>query len=121
MRKRIHNPKILGRVRRSRKLRGESRRLQKVRLCVHRSHQHIYVQLISPDNRVLAAASTLENDVKATLKSTGNKEAAQAVGKLIAARAKEAGVTNVVFDRAGYRYHGRVKALADGAREGGME
>src|SRR3989338_3223713 len=106
MRKRIHNPKILGRVRRSRKLRGESRRLQKVRLCVHRSHQHIYVQLISPDNRVLAAASTLENDVKATLKSTRNKEA---------------GVTNVVFDRAGYRYHGRVKALADGAREGGME
>lgn len=92
----------------------------RVRLSIHRSGRHIYAQIINDvEGRTLAAASTLEADLK---KSSGaNVDAATAVGKLIAERAKKAGVEQVVFDRGGFLYHGRVKALADAAREGGLD
>jgi large subunit ribosomal protein L18 len=92
------------------------------RLSVFRSGRHIYAQVIDDDQgRTLAAASTLEKDLKAKLKTGADRDAASEVGKLVAERAKAAGVSAVVFDRGGYLYHGRVKALADGAREGGLE
>jgi large subunit ribosomal protein L18 len=92
------------------------------RLSVHRSSEHIYAQVIDDsEGRTLAAASTLEKDLRASLKTGADKAAAEAVGKLVAERAKAAGVTAVVFDRGAYLYHGRVKALADGAREGGLD
>jgi large subunit ribosomal protein L18 len=92
------------------------------RLSVHRSGRHIYAQVIDDDQgRTLAAASTLEKDLKGRLKTGADRAAASEVGKLVAERAKAAGVTVVVFDRGGYLYHGRVKALADAAREGGLE
>ena len=92
------------------------------RLCVHRTPRHIYAQIIAPDRAtVVATASTLQKDLKSALKATGNKEAAAAVGKAIAERAAAKGVTKVAFDRSGFRYHGRVKALADAAREAGLE
>ena len=103
------------------------RRVRKVatgrpRLSVHRSSMHIYAQIIDDaEGRTLAAASTLEKSMRDALKSGGNKDAAAAVGKLIAERADEAGVKQVVFDRGAYLYHGRVKALADAAREAGLE
>jgi large subunit ribosomal protein L18 len=91
------------------------------RLSVFRSSKHIYAQVIDDaKGHTLAAASSLEKELKSTLKTGADKAAAAAVGKLIAERAKKAGVDKVVFDRGGYRYHGRVKALADGAREGGL-
>ena len=91
------------------------------RLSVHRSGQHIYAQVIDDRNGVtLAAASTIDADVKKGLKSTSNSSAAQAVGKLVAERAKKAGVDKVAFDRGAYAYHGRVKALAEAAREAGL-
>jgi large subunit ribosomal protein L18 len=90
------------------------------RLSVHRSSQHIYAQIIDDTNGVtLAAASTLEKDVRASTGAT--TDAASAVGKRLAERAKAAGVSSVVFDRGGFLFHGRVKALAEGAREGGLE
>jgi len=93
----------------------------KPRLSVHRSSKQIYCQIIDDEaGRTLAAASSLEKTQREALKTGANVEAASAVGKLIAERAKAAGVTEVVFDRGGYMYHGRVKALADGAREGGL-
>ena len=92
------------------------------RLSVHRSGRHIYAQVIDDDQgRTLAAASTLEKDLKSRIKTGADRAAASEVGKLVAERAKAAGVTAVVFDRGGYLYHGRVKALADAAREGGLE
>lgn len=95
---------------------------ERPRLNVSRSIQHIYVQLIDDaSGHTLAAASTLDADIKQALKSGGNVEAAKAVGKLIAERSKEKGITAVVFDRGGYKYHGRIQALADAAREGGLE
>jgi len=112
--------KQAARVRRARRSRAKMRELGVYRLSVHRTPRHIYAQVISPEgDRVLASASTLDKDLRGG--STGNAEAATAVGKLIAERAKAAGVSQVAFDRAGFRYHGRVKALADGAREGGLE
>lgn len=91
------------------------------RLSVFRSSKHIYAQVIDDAKGcTLAAASSLEKELKATLKTGADKAAAAAVGKLLAERAKKAGVDKVVFDRGGYRYHGRIKALADGAREGGL-
>jgi large subunit ribosomal protein L18 len=91
------------------------------RLSVHRSSQHIYAQVIDDAaGRTLAAASSLDKELRAALKTGAGKEAAAAVGKLIAERARAAGVVTVVFDRGGYLYHGRVKALADAAREGGL-
>jgi large subunit ribosomal protein L18 len=93
----------------------------RLRLCVFRSSKHIYAQVIDDaKGHTLAAASSLEKDLKSTLKTGADKAAAAAVGKLLAERAKKAGVDKVVFDRGGYRYHGRIKALADGAREGGL-
>ncbi|MCR6631258.1 MAG: 50S ribosomal protein L18 [Magnetospirillum sp.] len=93
----------------------------RVRLSVFRSSKHIYVQLIDDaQGKTLASASTMEADLKGSLKTGADIAAAAAVGKLIAERAKAAGITEVVFDRGGYIYHGRVKALADAAREGGL-
>ena len=92
------------------------------RLAVHRSSQHIYAQLIDDgQGRTVAAASSLEKDMRGKLKTGADKAAAAAVGKLLAERAVGAGFSDVVFDRGGYKYHGRIKALADGAREGGLK
>jgi large subunit ribosomal protein L18 len=92
------------------------------RLSIYRSGRHIYAQVIDDDQgRTLAAASTLDKDLKGRLKTGADRAAASEVGKLVAERAKAAGVTAVVFDRGGYLYHGRVQALADAAREGGLE
>jgi len=91
------------------------------RLCIHRTPRHIYAQIIAPEgNRVVTSVSTLTKDVRATLKATGNKAAAAAVGKKIAEQAKEHGIEQVAFDRSGFKYHGRIKALADAAREAGL-
>jgi len=92
------------------------------RLCVHRTPRHIYAQVIAPDSStVVATASTVQKELRSQVKSTGNKEAAAVIGKAIAERAAEKGVTKVAFDRSGFRYHGRVKALAEAAREAGLE
>lgn len=113
--------KKVARLRRARKARAHIRRLGKPRLTVFRSGRHIYAQIISSgDGSVLAAASTLQKDVKAELKSTSNKVAAAAVGKAVAQKAVEAGIKEVAFDRSGYQYHGRVKELAEAAREVGL-
>jgi large subunit ribosomal protein L18 len=109
------------RLRRAARTRAKIRELRAVRLAIHRSSQHIYAQIIDGEGgKILASASTVQGSVKADLKGTGNIAAAAAVGKAIAERAIAAGITNVAFDRAGFRYHGRVKALADAAREGGL-
>ena len=106
------------RLRRARKTRAKIRELEVPRLSVHRTGQHIYAQVIGPDGgTVLASASTNQADLRKSLKSTGNIEAAQAVGKAIADKAKSAGIEQVAFDRSGFRYHGRINALADEARE----
>ena len=113
--------KKAARLRRARKSRAHIRRMGMPRLTVYRSGQHIYAQVINAeDGNVLAAASTLQSEVREGLKSTSNKEAAKAVGKFVAERAVEAGVKDVAFDRSGYQYHGRVKELADAAREAGL-
>ncbi len=110
------------RLRRARKTRAKIAELKAVRLTVFRSNSHIYAQVISGcGSRVLAAASTVEADVRSQVANGGNKAAAVLVGKLIAERAKAAGVETVAFDRAGFLYHGRVKALAEAAREGGLQ
>ncbi|MBS0545634.1 MAG: 50S ribosomal protein L18 [Proteobacteria bacterium] len=110
------------RLRRARKTRAKLAELKAVRLAVFRSNCHIYAQVISGcGSRVLAAASTLEPEVRASVSNGGNVAAAQAVGKLIAERAKAAGIETVAFDRSGFLYHGRVKALAEAAREGGLQ
>ena len=114
--------KQAARVRRARRSRAKMRELGVYRLCVHRTPQHIYAQIISPDaSHTLVAASTVEKDVADGLKATGNVEAAKKVGAAIAERAKAAGITKVAFDRSGFKYHGRVQALADAAREAGLE
>jgi large subunit ribosomal protein L18 len=109
------------RLRRAVRSRAKIRELKALRLSVHRTPQHIYAQIFDPQSKVLAAASTLQKDVRGDLKSTGNIAAAAAVGKAIAERAKAAGITQVAFDRSGFKYHGRIKALADAARENGLE
>jgi len=110
------------RQRRAKRTRMKIRELGVPRLTVTRSPRHIYAQLFTADgSKVLAEANTLQNVIANDLKATGNVDAATAVGKKIAELAKAAGVEKVAFDRAGYRYHGRVKALADGAREGGLQ
>ncbi len=109
------------RLRRARKTRAKIRELQVPRLTVHRTSQHIYAQVIAADGAtVVASASTTQSDVRKSLKSTSNIAAAQAVGKAIADKAKSAGIEQVAFDRSGFRYHGRIKALADAAREQGL-
>jgi large subunit ribosomal protein L18 len=110
------------RVRRARKTRARIAEQRANRLVVSRSNSHIYAQIIAPTgDKVLASASTLEADVRKDLKNGGNKSAAALVGKRIAEKAKALGIEAVAFDRAGYRFHGRVKALADAAREGGLK
>ena len=114
------NDKKVSRIRRARKARLKMRELEVVRLCVHRSSQHIYAQVISADGqKVLASASTLDKQLRE--QATGNIEAAKKVGQLIAERAKAAGISQVAFDRSGFKYHGRVQALAEAAREAGLE
>jgi large subunit ribosomal protein L18 len=114
--------KKASRQRRARKTRIRIRLAGAHRLVVHRSSQHIYAQIIAPKgDRVLASASTLGKDIRESLKGTGNIAAAAAVGKAIAERAKEQGIEQVAFDRSGFKYHGRVKALADAAREAGLK
>ncbi len=110
------------RLNRAARSRAKIRELGVTRLSVHRTPQHIYAQIIDASGgRVLAAASTVQEEVSKELKATGNVEAAKAVGKAIAERAKAAGVEQVAFDRSGFRYHGRIKALADAAREHGLK
>lgn len=110
------------RLRRAKSTRMKIRQLAVPRLSVHRSSQHIYAQVFSAaGDSVLAAASTLQKDVREGLKSTKDVAAAVAVGKSIAEKAKAAGIESVAFDRSGFKYHGRIKALADAAREGGLK
>jgi len=110
------------RLRRARKARAKIQELAVNRLTVHRTPRHIYAQIIAPEGgKVLVAASTLEKDVKKGMKATGNVAAATIVGARIAEKAKAAGIDTVAFDRSGFRYHGRVKALADAAREAGLK
>ena len=113
--------KKIARLRRARKTRARIADLRMVRLCVFRTNSHIYAQIISAEgDKVLASASTVEAAVRGSLKSGGNTEAAAVVGKRIAERAKTIGVERVAFDRSGFQYHGRVKALAEAARENGL-
>jgi len=110
------------RLRRALKTRARIRDQGAARLSVHRTPQHIYAQVTDASGAtVLAAASTLQETVRKGLKGTGNVDAAKTVGRVIAERAKAAGVTKVAFDRSGFQFHGRVKALADAAREAGLE
>ena len=110
------------RLRRARRTRSKIAELKVVRLTVHRSNCHIYAQVIDPTGiKVLTSASTLEPELRNSIKNGGNVEAAAAVGKRIAEKAKQLGIDAVAFDRGGYRYHGRVKALADAAREHGLK
>ncbi len=110
------------RQRRSRKTRARIAEQKTVRLAVHRTNLHIYAQVISADGgQVLASASSMEADVRKELSNGGNTKAAAVVGKRIAEKAKSAGISAVAFDRSGYKYHGRIKALADAARENGLK
>ena len=110
------------RLRRARQTRLRIRENGAIRLTVHRSNGHIYAQLTSPaGDKVLAAASSLEKDLRSQIKHGSTKKAAEMVGQRIAAKAKEKGIEKVAFDRAGYKYHGRVKALAEAARAGGLK
>ncbi|MGR8979348.1 MAG: 50S ribosomal protein L18 [Gammaproteobacteria bacterium] len=110
------------RLKRALKLRSRIKKLGATRLSIHKTTQHIYAQVISEDGtRTLASAATTQADVKAGLKNTGNVQAAAEVGKKIAQQALAAGITEVAFDRSGFKYHGRVKALADAAREAGLK
>ncbi|MDY6980611.1 MAG: 50S ribosomal protein L18 [Pseudomonadota bacterium] len=110
------------RLRRARRTRAKIRELAVPRLSVYRTPRHIYAQLIAANgSEVLASASTVQTDIKSNVKNTGNVDAAVVVGKTIAEKAKAAGITNVAFDRSGFKYHGRVKALADAAREAGLQ
>jgi large subunit ribosomal protein L18 len=110
------------RMRRAKKTRAKIRELRVPRLSVHRTSQHIYAQIIAADSAtVLASAATTQPALRKSLKHTGNIEAAQAIGKTIAENAKSAGIERVAFDRSGFRYHGRIKALADAARENGLK
>ena len=110
------------RIRRGKRSRMKMRELRVDRLAVFRSSRHIYAQVISAaDNTVIASASTVEKTMRSDLDYTGNMAAATSVGKLVAERAKEKGVESVAFDRSGFKYHGRVKALAEAAREAGLQ
>ncbi|ODS24897.1 50S ribosomal protein L18 [Candidatus Endobugula sertula] len=112
--------KKLSRLRRACRGRAKIRELRIDRLCINRTPRHIYAQIIAAEGgKVLASASTLDKSLRSGI--TGNADAAKAVGQLIAERAKVLGVSKVAFDRSGFKYHGRVKSLADAAREGGLE
>ena len=110
------------RLRRALRARSKIRELGVARLTVHRTPRHIYAQVVSAEgDRVIAAASTVQREVRDAVSSTGNIEAATLIGRRIAEKAADAGVTRVAFDRSGFRYHGRVKALAEAARENGLQ
>lgn len=114
--------KKTARIRRARKSRSKIRELGAHRLCIHRTPRHIYAQVFNGDtHKVVTCVSTLDEAVKSAVKYTGNVDAAKMVGKLIAERAQSEGITAVAFDRSGFKYHGRVKALADAAREAGLK
>ncbi|MFV2032957.1 MAG: 50S ribosomal protein L18 [Gammaproteobacteria bacterium] len=109
------------RLRRSRRTRAKIASMGVNRLAVHRTPRHIYAQLFSGNGTVVAATSTLSSEIRSTIKYSGNIDAAAAVGKLIAEKAKKAGIESVAFDRSGFKYHGRIRALADSARENGLK
>lgn len=114
--------KKISRTRRGTKTRSRIERNRENRMCVFRTPRHIYVQIIDPSgSNVITSASTLDSDCRGEIKNGGNKSAAEYIGKRIADKAKALGVERVAFDRSGFRYHGRVKALADAAREGGLQ
>ncbi|MTI64903.1 50S ribosomal protein L18 [Methylophaga sp.] len=114
--------KKISRLRRAARARAKLRELEVYRLTVHRTPRHIYAQVLTHDSsKVIASASTLDPEVRKDLKNTGNVDAATVVGKIIAERAAKEGIKEVAFDRSGFRYHGRVKALADAARENGLQ
>ena len=114
--------KKTSRIRRSRKARAKIRELGANRLCIYRTSRHTYAQVIAGESgKVVATASTLSKDLATDIKYSGNKDAAVVIGKAIAERAKAAGIEEVAFDRSGFKYHGRVKALADAAREAGLK
>jgi len=113
--------KKVQRLRRAVRSRAKIRELKALRLSIHRTSQHIYAQIFDAESKVLVSASTVQKAVAEGLKYTGNSEAAAAVGKAIADKAKAVGITEVAFDRSGFKYHGRVKALADAAREHGLQ
>ena len=110
------------RIRRARKTRSKISGLKIHSLCVHRTPRHIYAQVIAPHgSETVVSASSLESAVRTNVKYTGNVEAAKVVGKIVAERAMDAGVVDVAFDRSGFKYHGRIKALADAARAAGLK
>ena len=109
------------RYKRALSTRSTIKRLNVIRLCVHRTPCHIYAQLITPEGRVIASASTLDKEIKAECSNGGNVKAATLVGKYIGLRGIKEGVLKVAFDRSGFLYHGRVAALADAARENGLD
>ena len=114
--------KRAARIRRGKRSRMKMRELGATRLSIYRSSRHIYAQIISGDeNKIIASASTVEKSMRDELDYTGNASAAAAIGKLVAQRAQEKGVKAVAFDRSGFKYHGRVKALAEAAREAGLQ
>jgi large subunit ribosomal protein L18 len=114
--------KNIARIRRAQRTRRRIGGLNTARLTVHRSNSHIYAQVIDPTGaKVLASASTVEKDVRSAQVKGGSVQAAAEVGKRIAQKAKQLGIESIAFDRAGYKYHGRVKALAEAAREGGLK
>jgi large subunit ribosomal protein L18 len=113
--------KKVQRLRRATRSRAKIRELKALRLSVHRTPRHIYAQIFDANSKVLATASTVQKGIRESVKGTGNADAAAAVGKAIAEHAKSAGITEVAFDRSGFKYHGRIKALADAARENGLK
>jgi large subunit ribosomal protein L18 len=113
--------KNIARLRRAKKTRSKIKELGMPRLSVYRTPRHIYAQLIMADGSVKTCASTLDQEVKTECKYGGNKDAASIVGKIFAGRVKKLGISQVAFDRSGFKYHGRIKALADSARENGLE
>lgn len=114
--------KKTSRLRRARRTRAKIKELAVHRLCVYRTPRHIYAQVIAPSGaEVVASASTLDKTLRDTIASGGNIAAAQLIGRTVAERALAKGIAQVAFDRAGYRYHGRIKALADAAREHGLQ
>ena len=125
--KRLRRSKVRRWIRKTARLRRAKRTRRNIieqgttRLVIHRTPRHIYAQVINAEGNVLAAASTVEKAIVETVKGTGNIEAAQAVGKAIAERVADKGVEKIAFDRSGFKYHGRVKALADAAREAGLQ
>ncbi len=114
--------KRLSRLRRAKRTRMKIRQIEATRLCIYKTSRHMYAQVTTTDgSKTIACASTLDKELRDTLKQTGNVDAAKEVGKLVAKRALEAGIRAVAFDRSGFAFHGRVKALADAAREVGLE